>query len=173
MGRIGIETALLCKKAYDMDVIYCNRTGNPDAEALLDAKSVDFNTLLAKSDIVSVHCVLSPQTEGVFDLKAFKKMKPSAIFINTARGGIHRETDLIQALEQGFIWGAGLDVTDPEPMSADNPLLDMETVCVLPHVGSATVEARSAMSVLAATNLIEFYKNGTIPHIVNPEVIKK
>lgn len=173
LGRIGIETALLCKKAYDMDVIYCNRTGNPDAEALLDAKPVDFNTLLAKSDIVSVHCVLSPQTEGVFDLKAFKKMKPSAIFINTARGGIHREKDLIQALEQGFIWGAGLDVTDPEPMAADNPLLDMETVCVLPHVGSATVEARSAMSVLAATNLIEFYKHGTIPHIVNPEVIKK
>jgi len=98
-------------------------------------------------------------------------MKPSAVFINTARGPIHHEPDLIHALNKNQIWGAGLDVTDPEPMAKDNPLLSMENVCVLPHAGSGTMEARDRMSVLAAQNLIEFYKTGRVPHIINPEVL--
>jgi glyoxylate reductase len=93
------------------------------------------------------------------------------VFINTARGPIHHEADLIDALTRKQIWGAGLDVTDPEPMAPDNPLLSMENVCVLPHAGSGTMEARDRMSVLAARNIIEFYKTGKVPHIVNPEVL--
>ncbi len=88
-----------------------------------------------------------------------------------ATGPIHHEPDLIEALNQKQIRWAGLDVTDPEPMAPDNPLLAMENVCVLPHVGSGTMEARDQMSVLAAQNLIEFYKTGRVPHIVNPEVL--
>lgn len=134
---------------------------------------MNFEQLLEQSDIVSVHCPLTPETRGIFNRTAFERMKPCAIFINTARGPIHNERDLIQALESGEIWGAGLDVTDPEPMAPDNPLLSMENVCVLPHIGSATREARDGMSRLAAENIIEFYRTGTMPHMVNPEVLEK
>jgi phosphoglycerate dehydrogenase-like enzyme len=95
-------------------------------------------------------------------------MKASAIFINTARGGIHNETDLTEALQQHIIWGAGLDVTNPEPMQPGNPLLDMPNACILPHIGSATVEARSAMSRLAAENIVAGLKGLPLPNWVNP-----
>ena len=97
-------------------------------------------------------------------------MKPTSIFINTSRGGLHNETDLIEALNKKIIWGAGLDVTNPEPMSKDNPLLSMENVSILPHIGSATMEARNEMARMAAQNIIEFYKNGKATNNVNPEV---
>ena len=106
---------------------------------------------------------------SAFNKAAFSQMKPDAIFINTSRGLVHNETDLIEALKTGVIWGAGLDVTNPEPMQPDNPLLQMENVCIVPHIGSGTVEAREEMARLAAVNIIEFYKNKKIPHIVNPE----
>jgi len=115
---------------------------------------------------------LTPETKEIFSRSAFKKMKSSAIFINTARGPIHHEKNLTRAVLSGDIWGAGLDVTNPEPMQPDNPLLFMENVCVLPHVGSGTIEARKQMSVLAAMNIIEFYRNRQVPHIVNPEVLE-
>lgn len=173
LGRIGMRMARQCKNAYDMEILYHNRRPNQDAQRELKASWVSFEDLLAQSDVVSVHCVLSPETRGIFDREAFQKMKPTAIFINTARGAIHNEPDLIQALLSKGIWGAGLDVTDPEPMAADNPLLSMESVCVLPHVGSGTTEARNGMSRLAAENIIEFYRTGTLPHAVNPGVLKK
>ena len=100
-------------------------------------------------------------------------MKLTSIFINTARGPVHHEPDLIDALKSGIIWGAGLDVTDPEPMKQDNPLLEMENVAVLPHIGSATIEARGEMSRMAATNIIEFYRGNSIPNMINPEIVKK
>jgi len=173
MGRIGMEVAKRCQGAYDMNILYHNRTPNPEAEQRFNARFTGFDDLLAQSDIVSVHCVLAPETREMFNREAFGKMKSSALFINTARGMIHNETDLIKALEQGDIWGAGLDVTSPEPMDKDNPLLSMENVCVLPHIGSATRESRDTMSIMAATNIIEFYHNGTVPTIVNPEVLKE
>ena len=156
-----------------MNIIYCNRKVNPDAEKLYGAKQVSFDELLQQSDVISVHSVMSKETKEIFDKNAFSKMKPSSIFINTARGGIHNEQDLIDALNKGTIWGAGLDVTNPEPMKQDNPLLEMENVCILPHIGSATIEARNEMSRMAAENIISYYKNNTIPNIVNPEVLKK
>lgn len=173
LGRIGIEMAKRCKGAYDMNIIYHNRKQNKDAEKLLGATYVSFDELLQQSDVLSVHSVLSEETKGIFNKEAFGKMKASAIFINTSRGGLHNEEDLIEALNTNKIWGAGLDVTNPEPMQKDNPLLEMENVAVLPHIGSATVEARNAMSRLAAENIIEFYKNGVIPNFVNPEMKNK
>ena len=100
-------------------------------------------------------------------------MKPSAIFINTSRGGVHNESDLIEALTTGLIWGAGLDVTNPEPMDTNNPLLTMPNAAVLPHIGSGTIEARNGMAQLAAENIIEFYKEGKMRHCINPSVLKK
>ena len=172
LGRIGVKMAQRCKNAYDMDIIYYNRTRNKAAEKLLNATYVEFDDLLMQSDVLSVHCALTSETKEIFNRSAFKKMKPSAIFINTARGPIHHEKDLTRAIQEGDIWGTGLDVTNPEPMQPDNPLLSMENACILPHVGSGTIEARDQMSVLAAINIIEFYKNRQIPHIVNPEVLK-
>lgn len=171
LGRIGIEMAKRCKGAYNMKIIYHNRKRNPGAEKQLEASYVDFEELLRQSDVLSVHTVLSKETKGIFNKAAFAKMKPTAIFINTARGPVHNEHDLIEALNAETIWGAGLDVTNPEPMKPDNPLLDMENVAVLPHIGSATIEARNEMSRLAAVNIIEFYKNGKVPNMINPEVL--
>lgn len=173
LGRIGMEMAKRCKGAYEMDIIYYNRKPNKEAEKLLGAKLVSFDELLQQSDVLSVHCALTEETKGIFNKSAFAKMKRTSIFINTARGPVHQEEDLIEALNKGIIWGAGLDVTNPEPMLKDNPLLDMENVAILPHIGSATVEARSEMSRLAAVNVIEFYKTGKVPHIINPEVMAK
>lgn len=173
LGRIGLAMARRCKGAYNMDVIYCNRKANPVAERLYDAKLVSFDQLLEQSDVISVHSALNKETREIFNKNAFSKMKSSSIFINTARGGVHNEQDLIDALNKGTIWGAGLDVTNPEPMKPDNPLLEMENVCILPHIGSATIEARNEMSRIAAENIISYYKNNTVPNIVNPEVLKK
>ena len=172
MGRIGFEMAKRCQGAYRMKIVYHDLVRNSKAENELDAGFMGVEDLLAESDIISVHCQLSEQTRGIFNKEAFRKMKPGSIFINTSRGQVHNEEDLIEALKIGEIWGAGLDVTNPEPMYQDNPLLQMENVCVLPHIGSATEEARNAMSRLAAENIIEYYKNGKVPHIVNPEVLK-
>jgi len=169
LGRIGMEMAKRCKGAYNMKIIYHNRKANPKAEQELNAEFVDFTGLLKQSDVLSVHCSLNTETKGIFNKAAFSQMKPGAIFINTSRGLVHNETDLIEALKTGVIWGAGLDVTNPEPMQPDNPLLQMENVCIVPHIGSGTVEARVEMARLAAVNIIEFYKNKKIPHIVNPE----
>jgi glyoxylate reductase len=162
MGRIGMVMAQRCQGAYNMKVIYHNRTRNAKAEKRLGARYVSFNKLLETSDVLSVHSVLSKETAGIFNKAAFQKMKPTSIFINTARGGVHHEQDLIQALNHGTIWGAGLDVTSPEPMVPGNPLLNMPNVAVLPHIGSATMEARAGMARLAAENIIEFYKTGKL-----------
>lgn len=166
LGRIGTEMALRCKGAYHMPIIYCNRNKNAEAEKLLNASYVSFDKLLEQSDVLSVHCSLTSDTKGLFNKAAFKKMKPHSIFINTARGGVHHEPDLVDALNTGLIWGAGIDVTNPEPMDSTNPLLNMPNVSVLPHIGSATVEARNEMSRMAAVNIIEFYKNNHIPNLV-------
>ncbi|MCZ4225438.1 2-hydroxyacid dehydrogenase [Pedobacter rhodius] len=166
MGKIGLEMAKKCIGAYGMRVIYHNRHKNEAAENEIGAKYVSFEELLEQSDVLSVHTALTPETKGKFNLSVFEKMKPQSIFINTARGGIHNESDLITALNEKLIWGAGLDVTNPEPMNADNPLLNMESVAVLPHIGSATAETRSAMANLVARNIIAGLKGEKLPHQV-------
>ena len=120
---------------------------------------------------LSVHTSLNAETRDKFNKEVFAKMKPSSIFINTARDRLAIEKDLLQKrCKMASSGGAGLDVTNPEPMHSDNPLLHMPTVCVLPHIGSATVETRNAMSRLAAENIIAGLKGERIPYPVNPEV---
>ena len=113
---------------------------------------------------------LTPETKGKFNKEVFACMKRDAIFINAARGAIHNEDDLTEALQKRLIWGAGLDVTNPEPMRPDHPLLSMPNVSVLPHIGSATEETRAAMSLIAAKNTVAGLRGERIPFVVNPEV---
>ncbi|WP_231459079.1 MULTISPECIES: D-glycerate dehydrogenase [unclassified Pedobacter] len=166
MGNIGLEMAKKCVGAYQMKIIYHNRNRRPEDEAEVNAKYVSFEELLEQSDVISVHTALTEETKGKFNLEVFNKMKPGSIFINTARGGIHNEEDLIKAIEDKIIWGAGLDVTNPEPMDKNNPLLNMESVAVLPHIGSATEETRNAMANLVAKNIIAGLKGLDLPHQV-------
>lgn len=170
LGNIGFEMAKLCKNAYGMDIIYHNRSTNQRAEQELGATKVSFEELLKQSDIISVHANLTPETKEVFNASAFSKMKPNAIFVNVARGGIHNETDLKAALDNKTIWGAGLDVTNPEPMDINNPLLNMPNVSVLPHIGSAVKETREAMMQLIIANLLAGLKGERLPKCVNPDV---
>jgi len=173
LGRIGFELAKKAKAAYGMDIIYHNRSRNEQAETELSATYLSFDELLKQSDVLSVHVNLSEETKGLFNKAAFEKMKSNAIFINTARGAIHNEVDLIEALRHKTIWGVGLDVTNPEPMDKHNPLLEMENVCVLPHIGSATEETREKMAMMAAENIVAVLKGEQMPQVINPEVYTK
>jgi len=170
LGNIGIEMARKCVGAYGMRVIYHNRNRNWEAEQKLNAHYVSFEELLQQSDVLSVHTALTPETKGKFDRSTFEQMKDTAIFVNTARGGIHNEADLLSALKEGLIWGAGLDVTSPEPMDQHNELLELPNVSVLPHIGSATVQTRDAMAMLAAKNIIAGLNGDQLPNVINPEV---
>lgn len=170
LGRIGFEMAKKCKSAFGMNIIYHNRSHNEEAEKELDAKYVDFETLLSESDVLSVHANYTEENGEIFNKNTFAKMKSNAIFINTARGKFQNEDDLFQALTNNIIWGAGLDVTNPEPMKAENPLLSLPNCCVLPHIGSATYEARNGMAVCAAQNIIALFENKKMPFCVNEEV---
>ncbi len=163
LGSIGYEMAKRCRFAYDMKIIYNNRHTNPKAEQELGAVKVTFDELLAQSDVLTTHSTLTPETTGLFNDSTFARMKKTSIFINAGRGLMHNETDLISALQDGVIWGAGLDVTNPEPMKPDNPLLSMPNVAVLPHIGSATVGTRDAMAKMAAKNLIAGLKGEELP----------
>ncbi len=153
MGRIGRALARRCHGGWKMKVLYAGGRPAP-GDGLNDAVSVDIETLLTQSDFVSVHVPLTPQTRHLFDAAAFARMKSSAIFINTARGPIHDQKALHHALVSGEIASAGLDVTDPEPMDAGDPLLTLDNCIVLPHIGSGTRSSRDAMSRIAAENLI-------------------
>ena len=170
LGRIGFKMAEKCKAAFGMDIIYHNRSHNEQAENELDAKYVSFEELVQSSDVISIHANYTTEQADMFNGSVFDKMKSNLIFINTARGGFHNEKDLYEALRSGKIWGAGLDVTNPEPMNHENPLLQLPNVCILPHIGSATIEARNGMSKIAAENIIAFSQNQPMPHCVNPEI---
>lgn len=173
LGKIGLELARKCAGAFDMKVIYHNRRPNKIADELLGARYVPFEQLLQDSDVLSLHANLTEENRGLFNAEVFRKMKSTAIFINTSRGALHQEDDLLAALQAGTIWGAGLDVTNPEPMRRDHPLLSLPTVCVLPHIGSATIEARTAMARLAAENILAAAGGKPLPNLVNPDVYKK
>lgn len=170
LGRIGFKMAKKSKAAFDMDIIYHNRHKNEEAEKELNAKYVSFEELVSRSDVLSVHANFKPEQKELFNAEIFEKMKPDSIFINTARGGFHNQKDLYEALISKQIWGAGLDVTNPEPIFKDDPILELSNVCVLPHIGSATIEARNAMAKLAAENLIAFSKGQKMPACANPEI---
>jgi glyoxylate reductase len=170
LGRIGFEMAKKCKLAFDMKIIYHNRSRSEMAEKELNSKYVSFEELVKNSDVLSVHANYEAKDSELFNKEIFAKMKHNLIFINTARGGFQNEKDLFEALKNGTIWGAGLDVTNPEPMQKENPLLQLSNVCVLPHIGSATIEARNGMARISAQNAVNFSRGEEMPNCVNIEV---
>ncbi len=152
MGRIGAAVARRAA-GFGMPVLYTARSAHPEAEAATGARRVPFPELLAASDFVSVHLPLTPETRGLFDEAAFRRMRRTAYLVNTARGPIVDTMALYRALTEGWIAGAGLDVTDPEPLPADHPLLTLPNCLVVPHIGSASVATRTRMAALAAENI--------------------
>ena len=154
MGRIGFAMARRCHGGFGMQVLYHDKYRNEQAEREFGAQQVDIDTLLKQSDFVSVHTDLNETTKGMFNASAFRKMKNTAVFINSARGPIHNQKDLHDALKSGEIFAAGLDVTDPEPILLNDPLLALPNCVIAPHIASATVSSRNGMAEIAADNLI-------------------
>lgn len=172
-GRIGTAMALM-SKGFRMTVVYSSSSGrrNEVLEKELGATLVSFEELVAKSDYISLHAPLTPQSRHVFNAETFAKMKNTAILINTGRGPLIKEDDLVQALRNGQIAGAGLDVYEFEPRMAAG-LAELPNTVLLPHVGSATDSTRSKMSLLAARNLLAMLQGGKPETCLNPEVLKK
>ncbi|MGP1908670.1 2-hydroxyacid dehydrogenase [Metabacillus sp. JX24] len=152
MGNIGRAVAKRAK-GFDMDILYHNRSRDREAEESLGAEYRSFEDLLQTSDFVVCMTPLTSETKGMFDAGAFQKMKQEAIFVNTSRGGTVVEEDLIAALRNGVIAGAGLDVFENEPIRADHPILQLENAVALPHIGSATRETRFAMMACCIENI--------------------
>jgi glyoxylate reductase len=170
MGRIGYALARRCARGWDMPVQYHDARRNEQAETELGARQVDLETLLRTSDFISVHTDLNDSTRGMFNAARFKQMKPTAVFVNTSRGPVVVEKDLLEALRSKTIFAAGLDVTDPEPPPPDSPLLRQLRLVVAPHIASATVGTRNAMASICAENLLAGLTGKPLPAWVNPEV---
>ena len=153
-GRIGREVARRAS-GFGMRILYHARhRAEPDVERELDATFVTLDELLEGSDFVSLHTVLSPETHHLIDSAALGRMKPGSVLINTSRGAVVDPVALAEALRSGHLFGAGLDVTEPEPLRADDPLVGLPNCLVVPHVGSATVRTRDRMAEKAARNLV-------------------
>jgi glyoxylate reductase len=156
-----------------MRVIYTSRRRKAEAEAPLGIAWRELPQLLAESDYVSLHVALNNETRAMIGAAELARMKPGAVLINTARGGVIDQAALVQALREGRIGGAGLDVFETEPLPADHVLLSLDNVVVAPHLGSATVETRTRMSDLAVDNLLAFFRGERPPCPVNAEVLAR
>jgi len=168
MGRIGRSLAEKCR-AFGMSVIYYNRRPlDKKTEARLAAARCSFEELLTRADIISIHTPLTDETRHLFNRSAFEKIKQGAFLINTARGEIIDEAALAKALLSGRLKGAGLDVYEFEPAVTET-LMGLDNVVLLPHIGSATVETRSGMAVMAAKNVIAALE-GNVPENLIPEL---
>lgn len=150
-GRIGQAMARR-GRGFNMRILYYNRTDR--SVPGIDATRCDLETLLRESDFVSLHTPLTPETYHLIGAPQLALMKPGAILINTARGSVVDPDALYEALAHQRIFAAGLDVTEPEPIPMNSPLLTLDNCLIIPHVGSATIETRQAMAMLAANNLI-------------------
>lgn len=171
LGRIGVEVAKRAR-GFDMRVLYTNRHRNIEAEETLGCLPVDLPTLLRESDFVSIHAPLTPETHHLISTLQLSMMKPTAFLINVARGPLLDQRALYVALRDGVIAGAALDVTDPEPIPMDDPLLSLPNCLILPHIGSASLATRTRMATLAAENIVAFLAGQRPPTPVNPEVLE-
>jgi glyoxylate reductase len=167
-GRIGKAVAHRAL-GFDMRVIYYDLSEKKPSPHL-NAMPVDFETLLEESDFISIHAPLTPDTRHLIDAEALSKMKPNTVLINTARGPIVDPDALYEALKEHRIFGAGLDVTEPEPIPLDSPLLALDNVVIAPHIASASKTSREKMAWMAAQNLIAGLKGERLPNCVNPHV---
>jgi len=169
IGHVGTRVAYLTK-AFGMNVLAYDPYVAADEIARRGAQSVSFDDLLARSDFVSIHCPRTKETKGMLDARAFGRMKKGAIFITTARGGIHDEAALFEALKSGHLAGAGLDVWDKEPPPLDHPLLTLDNIIATYHTAGVSYEARRAVAAQGAEQVVGVLKGGRPPRLVNPEV---
>lgn len=172
LGRIGQG---LARRAlgFEMHVMYYDVYRREDLEQSMGIEYANLPELYDRSDFISIHTDLNPSTRHMFNTGAFAQMKKTAIVINTARGPIIDHDALYQALVSGAIGGAALDVTEPEPIPKDSPLLGLPNCLIVPHIASASVTTRARMAEMAAANLIAGVRGERLPHCVNPEVYGK
>lgn len=172
MGRIGHVIAKRAHLGFDMPILYHSRTNKPDAEKEFNAKKLELDDLLKESDFIILITPLTEETSNMIGEREFDLMKESAIFINGSRGGTVVESELIKALESNKIKAAGLDVFTNEPVEKDNPLLEMNHVVTLPHVGSSTLATELAMSMHATNDLIKGLTGEKPVSLINKETFK-
>ena len=169
LGRIGQALARRAR-GFDMTVLYHDVARNTEAEAELGVEYRPLDDLLRESDFISLHVSLTDETEGLIDGDKLALMKPNAVLVNTSRGPVVDAGALYQALKEGQIAGAALDVTDPEPLPAGHKLLTLPNLIVAPHIASATVKSRNLMAERAVRNLVAGLRGERLPYCVNPEV---
>lgn len=170
LGRIGQAVARRAQ-GFDMRILYSGRKPvDATIEQALQAEFVPFDRLIQESDFITIHTPLSPETHHLFSDRVFTQMKSSAILINTARGSIVEPDALYKALSQNQIAAAAIDVTDPEPIPMDSPLLSLENLIITPHIGSASLQARQKMASIAIANLIAGLQGERLPHCVNAQL---
>jgi glyoxylate reductase len=170
LGRIGSAVARRAK-GFDMKILYYDVIRREDLERELGIKYVDLETLLRESDFVTIHTPLTPETYHLIGEKQLRMMKKTAFLINTSRGKVVDQKALYKALKEGWIAGAALDVFEQEPISMDDPLLELENVVLAPHIASATHETRSKMAEIVAENLLAFKRGEIPPTLVNKDVL--
>jgi lactate dehydrogenase-like 2-hydroxyacid dehydrogenase len=166
MGRIGKAVAHRLHFGWRMPILYTSRSDKPDIDESMQARRVDLETLLRSSDFVSLHTSLQPETRGMIGSEQLAWMKPTSVLVNTSRGEIVDQDALFEALRLRTFFGAGLDVTSPEPLPEGSPLRNLDNCLILPHIGSATFDARRRMSNMAANNLIAAIQGHAMPYPV-------
>ncbi len=173
-GRIGMEMAKRAR-GFDMKVLYHDVVRRkPEEEAALGLEYVpNLEELLSRADFVTVHVPLTADTHHMISTREFAAMKPTAVLVNSARGPVVDPKALYEALKSGQIFAAGLDVTDPEPIPMDDPLLTLDNIVIAPHIASGSVATRTKMANMAAANLLAGLKGELPPNCVNPEVLQK
>jgi glyoxylate reductase len=171
LGRIGSAVARRAQ-GFKMKVLYNDVFRNKALEKEMDIKFAEFSQILKEADFISVHVPLMPSTRHLIDDKTLSQMKKSVVLVNTSRGAVVDEVALYKALKERRIASAGLDVYEEEPISLNNPLLELDNVVLLPHIASATVETRTAMADLAVENVIAVLQNKIPPSLVNKEALK-
>jgi glyoxylate reductase len=173
LGRIGVEVAKRAK-GFDMKVLYYDLQRRSDMEKQLGVEYVsELSTLLSRSDFVSLHVPLCPETHHLIGAAELVMMKPTAILVNTSRGPIVNQRALYEALKAHQIFAAAIDVTEIEPISPEDPLLTLDNVIIAPHIASASFTTRTNMATMAAANLIAGLRGQVPPNCVNPEAIKR
>jgi len=168
-GRIGRAVAWRTR-GFAMRVIYHDPSTDSDVARQMGAEALTFEDVLAESDFLSLHVPLTPQTRHLIDARALGLMKPTAVLINTSRGPVVDQRALYDALATYRIAYAALDVTDPEPIAPDDPLLMLDNCLIVPHIASSSVQTRTRMAVIAAENLLAGLRGERMPHCANPAV---
>ncbi len=172
LGRIGTSVARRVR-GFAMRILYHDIARREDLERELGLIYTDFEILLGESDFVSIHVPLTEDTHHLMSKDQFGLMKPTAILINTSRGPVVDQRALYEALKSGEIASAAMDVTDPEPIAPDDPLLSLDNCLIVPHMASASIATRTKMAIMAGENLIAGLRGEMPPHPVNPEVLRR